>query len=273
MKHYCLVCHTEVRKHKKNNIYLKCSCCGLRFIQHAPNKNTIAKGLDNWAKEIIDDESGNNKPSKIINQRIDILNGLPLAKRKLLDVGCGKADFLITAKKSGFTVSGMDIAEPIIEQLKEKKIQSFRSLSDIQKNSFSTVTCFDVIEHTTNPRKFIENIHKILDSKGFLLLSTPNASSISARLLGESWWVFGPDGHYVLFTPKSIRMLLEMNGFSVVSIKTNTLTQWVHTRFQCVNRIGNKIIYCVLFFLLPSIFQSQLGDNLEVLAKKIKVRR
>jgi 2-polyprenyl-3-methyl-5-hydroxy-6-metoxy-1,4-benzoquinol methylase len=268
MNTYCPVCQSFVGEWKMKKSYRECPSCGSYSVIHAPTKKIIVEGLNNWAHMMFQKQNVHSLPSKSIYQRVNTLIRLRLVGKKLLDVGCGKIDFLLAAKYAGFRVAGMDIAEPIIHQLQRYAIRAYRSLSEIQHNTFDVVTCFDVIEHTTNPKDLLLEIRKILKKNGTLLFSTPNASALSARLLGESWWVFGPDGHYVLFTPKGLRIFLENNGFSVVDMKTNTLTQWIQTRSTVINIIGNKIIYCLLFVFLPLIYTSKLGDNIDILAKK-----
>jgi 2-polyprenyl-3-methyl-5-hydroxy-6-metoxy-1,4-benzoquinol methylase len=266
----CLVCHCVSHKLHKNSKYYSCLSCGTFYVAKNKERKKIIRDLNIWAKEIIDTSKNTPSPSKTLYERVNILLQADLSGKKLLDVGCGIPDFLRAAKESGFRVSGMDVAEPIRKQLIKNKITAYTSFKGIQKSTFDVVTNFDVIEHTTNPVSFIREINKVTRKGGTLLLSTPNAASLSAKVLGESWWVFGPEGHYVLFTPKSIRILLEKNGYSIVDLKTNTLTQWIHTRFQFLNRIGNKIIYCMLFPFFPFLFFSELGDNIGVFAKKIR---
>jgi 2-polyprenyl-3-methyl-5-hydroxy-6-metoxy-1,4-benzoquinol methylase len=248
--------------------YRECPSCGSYCVIHVPTKKRIVEGLNTWAKEITSEENVNELPSKYIYQRVNTLTRLQSIGKKLLDVGCGKVDFLLAAKHAGFSVAGMDIAEPIIHLLQRHAIRAYRTLSEIPNNSIDVVVCFDVIEHTTNPKDLLTKIHKVLKKNGTVYLTTPNAVSLSARLLGESWWVFGPDGHYILFTPQSIRNVLETNGYSVISLKTNTLTQWIHTRFPIFNRIGNKIIYCVLRPFFPLLFRLTMGDTIEIIAQK-----
>jgi SAM-dependent methyltransferase len=272
MKRYCLVCHSALGIVHPHEDYLKCIRCGSFCVNRIPKKREIITGLNRWADEITYDEDQPIHPTKTMYQRVNTLIHLHHNGKKLLDVGCGKIDFLVTAKNAGFDVSGMDIAGPIIKQLVRNMIPAYTSLTKIEDSVFDVVTCFDVIEHTTDLKSFMDEICRVMKQKGIVFLSTPNASSISAKLLGKSWWVFGPDGHYVLCTPIGLRRLLERSGFSIISFETNTITQWIHTKSQVVNKIGNKIIYCILFPLLPFLYRQGLGDNIEVIAKKTSTR-
>jgi SAM-dependent methyltransferase len=263
----CMVCHSVLTT-RTDHAYKVCPSCGIYYVRKMPKKRKIIQSLNEWAKGIIENKPPPTKPTKCIYQRVNTLTRYHRVGRKLLDVGCGKIDFLLYAKKSGFEVSGMDIADPVIKQLMDNHICAYRTFPEIQDSAFDMVTGFDVIEHTTNPKQFLTEIRRITKKDGLLLLSTPNSSSLSARLLGEHWWVFGPEGHYVLFSLIGIRKALEQCGYSILHIETNTITQWIHTRLGLVNNIGNKILYLLLFPLLPFLFRVGLGDNIEVIARK-----
>jgi 2-polyprenyl-3-methyl-5-hydroxy-6-metoxy-1,4-benzoquinol methylase len=268
-----MVCHSVLNTCKDSHAYQACASCGTYYVRKIPKKKKIIQSLNEWAKGIIENKPFDVQPSKCIYQRVNTLTHFHDAGSKLLDVGCGKMDFLLYAKKSGFNVSGMDIADPVIKQLIDNNIPAYRTFPEIQDETFDVVTGFDVIEHTTDPIQFLAEIRRITKKGGVLLLSTPNSLSLSARILGEHWWVFGPDGHYVLFSLIGIRKALEQNGYSILHIETNTMTQWIHTRLGVVNSIGNKILYCIVFPFLPFLFRIGLGDNIEVIARKTEIMK
>jgi hypothetical protein len=78
----------------------------------------------------------------------------------------------------------------------------------------------------------------------------------------------GPEGHYILFTPRSLSELLKRHGFTVKQVRTDTLTQWFQPADTLVNAVLNKIVYCLLFPFFPLLFHFGLGDNIEICAKK-----
>lgn len=270
MKKCCDICHSSFGKLQQKKKYQQCKFCGTFFVIRVPSKEKIITSLNAWAKGIVQQDYSISPLSKVVHRRLKTVYGFFQKRHSLIDVGCGRIEFLLYAKKLGFLVSGLDIAEPIIKQLHDSHIPAFTSLSQISDETFDIVTNFDVIEHTTNPRNFLKEINRITKKNGTLYLSTPNAASISARLLGESWWVFGPKGHYTLFSPVSIRVLLDQFGFSIISMETNTITQWFHSGSVILNKVGNKIVYSLLYPFLPYLFQHGFGDNIEVIAKKIR---
>jgi 2-polyprenyl-3-methyl-5-hydroxy-6-metoxy-1,4-benzoquinol methylase len=264
---YCLVCRAPLVNSNRKNFYLKCSLCGTYFVKRALGQNKIVADLNNWANNLLHEENIPRNSNSVSYQRVNTLIRYHPGK-KILDVGCGKGEFLQEANNAGFRVYGTDIAKPIRSYLKKIHIPSFSSVSEVDDNSFDVVTIFDVIEHTPDPHRFISELCRVLKPGGILMVSTPNAASLSARFLKESWWVFGPEGHYVLFTPESLKILLKQHGCTIIDSQTNTLTQWMQTSSPLINTIGNKIIYCILYFFLPYIFRTGMGDNIEVVARK-----
>ena len=84
----------------------------------------------------------------------------------------------------------------------------------------------DVIEHLTNPEKFLEQLRRQLDhAPKKLVLTTPNIAFIVQRLmLAGGQFNYGKAGildrtHTRLFTFRSIRHLLRDAGFRIKAIK------------------------------------------------------
>ena len=111
----------------------------------------------------------------------------------------------------------------------------------IASDSVDFVYSLEVIEHLWNCDAFISNIRRILKSKGFLLITTPNFTAWYNRLLvplgvlpvhyevsfnkkyGRVLKPLGeggkPAGHIRLFTPFALSRLLEDNGFKILNCK------------------------------------------------------
>jgi SAM-dependent methyltransferase len=76
---------------------------------------------------------------------------------------------------------------------------------------------FDVIEHIDPPRRTLERVHELLRPRGLLLLVTPDAASLSARVLGRRWPHLLPE-HVVCFSRDGLRRLLAATGFDVFDV-------------------------------------------------------
>jgi 2-polyprenyl-3-methyl-5-hydroxy-6-metoxy-1,4-benzoquinol methylase len=247
--------------------YTKCNKCFSLFLSHPPRKQNIQRGLNEW----VTDQLKNFPPkiTKLEQSRIHTLYIYGMLRGLLLDVGCGMGAFALTAQNSGFQVSVVDIVKPVLEKLSSLGIVSYTSLKEVKRKQ-DCVSCFDVIEHTTDPNHFIKDVVSCMKLRAVLYITTPNGNSLSAKILKEKWWVFGPDGHYILFTPQSLSDLLIKNGFEILNVSTNTLTQWIYRPDKFWKKVLNKIQYVLLFPFLPVLYQSHLGDNIEIVARKIR---
>jgi hypothetical protein len=71
----------------------------------------------------------------------------------------------------------------------------------------------------TDPSAFLLEIKRILTANGWLIISTPNIAGFQARLMGEKWRSAIAD-HIILYSRKTLGLLLKRNGFEICRIKT-----------------------------------------------------
>ncbi len=114
-----------------------------------------------------------------------IVAGSPHA---ILDVGCGSGWFDFRLRdKFGYsgTIAGVDVSPhnislfiTEISKRAEGKITAFAANGEslpFADNTFDKVVMTEVLEHVANPRRVIEEAHRVLRDTGELLLSTPSA--------------------------------------------------------------------------------------------------
>ncbi len=101
---------------------------------------------------------------------------------RILDIGCGEgfgSRYLFD--NGAVEVLGIDIDPQLIERAKDKygrdgvefAAQRAEEL-DHHTKKFDLVTCFQVLEKSTNPDQLLHQIHKILNSGGEAVISTVN---------------------------------------------------------------------------------------------------
>lgn len=84
----------------------------------------------------------------------------------------------------------------------------------------AVVAMYHVLEHMEEPRAFLELTASTCLPGGLLVLKTPNAASLPARLLGGWWeWAAVPE-HVHLFTPDSLTLLLRQTGWEPIDSRT-----------------------------------------------------
>ncbi|MBU0619371.1 class I SAM-dependent methyltransferase [Patescibacteria group bacterium] len=262
----CPVCTNKKTKDGLTG-YNKCVSCLSLYATSMPSAKKITERINYWGKKFV----GNPKNEPILQSNYERAGFLSKytkkGKRKLIDVGCGNGNFLRCAKQANYDISGMDISSPIVEYLQALNVPLYNSLKSIKDKYFDIVTCFDVIEHTTNPRPFLTSIKRILKKDGLFMITTPNGAGVSATILKNRWWVLGPSDHYVLFNPRSLPMLLEKVGFTIINIQTDTLTQWFQSSCPIFNKVANKLVYLGFLPFKKHLFNKGLGDNIQVLTR------
>ena len=130
------------------------------------------------------------------------------------------------------------------------------------------MTCLDVIEHVSSPKKLLAGIHRILKKDGVLCIVTPDIGSLISRILGENWWHIRPD-HIYYFTEETISLLLLSQGYRVEKIGRY---RWTFSLNYWISRFENKLpfVYKLLTFLKDRHFLTiNFHDSLEVYARKV----
>ncbi len=154
-------------------------------------------------------------------------------EKKILDVGCGEGITLekLVEKFPNRLIKGIDYSLENVKVCKEFNLPV--ELGNVyqmnfENNSFDCCLFMEVIEHLENPLKALEEIHRILCSKGLLLLVFPHDLPFKlARLVCLKFdEAFTPSGHIKQWNPREMCQLLEQTGFSIIAIKYLPLLFW-----------------------------------------------
>jgi SAM-dependent methyltransferase len=138
-------------------------------------------------------------------------------RRGAIDIGTGDGAFLAELLRHGFTdVQGVEpSAAPVATAAPELRglirNQPFHA-ADFAAGSFSLVTCFQTIEHVPDPLALCRDARGLLKPGGALYLVCHNRRALLARLLGEKSPIYDVE-HLQLFSPASVRAMLERAGF------------------------------------------------------------
>ena len=140
-----------------------------------------------------------------------------------LDIGAGDGALCGELKTRGLSdVIGLEPSSAPIasasEQVRDCLRQEMFSPGLFPPAQFSLVTCFQTIEHVSNPAQLCQEAARLLKPGGALCLVAHNRRALSCRMLGRRSPIFDIE-HLQLFSPSSLRRLLEDSGLKSVVVK------------------------------------------------------
>lgn len=91
------------------------------------------------------------------------------------------------------------------------------SSKDVDKESLSTAIIIHTLDHVLNPRNLLSELYKSLQPGGCVLIVTHDESSFLAKILRKKWPPYTLQ-HPHLFNPQTMRLLLQSEGFDVLTI-------------------------------------------------------
>lgn len=158
-------------------------------------------------------------------------------KNLLVDVGCGRGDFMIAFKNHGLKVEGLDNSDFSVSELAKNgitvhKINIATARWPLAENSADIVFSKSVLEHLHNPEHFMNEAYRILKPGGRIIIMTPDWEKVMN--------IFYDDHTHVQpYTIRSLKKLLLMTGFrEVLSERFYQLpVYWRHPRLSTVSKI------------------------------------
>lgn len=159
--------------------------------QDALVKEHFEKHAEDWQSIYLVKEL----PSLIIQQRqayvLNYVDTLDLKKgARILDLGCGAGLTSLKLSQRGFIVVGIDISENMLELARKNctkvglECNATFQLGNaeelvLQDNSFDTVIAMGVIEYLKWDRWALQEIHRVLKPRGYLIVTVPNMIRLS----------------------------------------------------------------------------------------------
>lgn len=145
---------------------------------------------------------------------IPLLKGLG-SEARILDLGCGNGAFLKLLKQKGYPrVCGVDISEEQVRIAVDTGCDAvvadvFDYLAE-RKDQFDAVVGLDFIEHFQKDElmTLVPLMHDALKPGGRLILQTPNGQGLFPHSI-----IYGDMTHSTIFTPGSLKHLLQQAGF------------------------------------------------------------
>ncbi len=143
------------------------------------------------------------------------------ASSPVLDLGCGRGEWLELLRERGFTAAGVDLNESMIEQCRERGLEVASAdvmeyLQGLPDASRGAITAFHLIEHLPFRVlvRFVQECLRVLQPNGVVIFETPNPDNIVVGAT-EFW---GDFTHQRPVLPASVAFLAEQTGFVDVRV-------------------------------------------------------
>ncbi|KKQ98459.1 MAG: hypothetical protein UT24_C0004G0082 [Candidatus Woesebacteria bacterium GW2011_GWB1_39_12] len=105
---------------------------------------------------------------------------------RLLDIGCGNGNYVVDENRKIISwATGIDVSKKVVERnqcLDEIVIGNIEKIP-FKDNSFDCVSGLWVLEHLENPEKVLDQIYRVLKSKGKFIFVAPNINYLPLRLV------------------------------------------------------------------------------------------
>jgi len=180
----------------------------MAFVNPMPTEEAIARL---YPPDYLKDKQGN------LSMYDRMMTFLPRgAGGRLLDVGCGRGDFINHASRSGWRVEGVDLLKWDSPHNVPIRVGDFLNM-DLGEAQYDAVTAWALLEHVRKPSLFFRKVAGLLSREGVFVFVVPNfgAPGMSVSCTEDI------PRHLHLFTPRGVAAHLRTHGMEASSIIHN----------------------------------------------------
>jgi 2-polyprenyl-3-methyl-5-hydroxy-6-metoxy-1,4-benzoquinol methylase len=204
-----------------------------------------------------------------------------VAQGRLLEVGCGYGLLLDEARRRGYDVEGVELSVEAVRYARDRLGLSVRemALEDAALDAasdgerYDAVLAVDVLEHLDDPVIAIERLCPLLAPDGALLITTPDPSSLVARIAGSRWWCYEP-AHACLIPRDTLRELMYARGLvlaeDVTSAQSFTLGYWLTCLSERSGRAEGAVARVTARLPRGMMLTASLRDERVLLARQVE---
>lgn len=221
----CISCKSEEFKPYCADV-AQCKRCGLVVAEEIPTAKELHDLYQQdyfFGMEYADYEA--DRPALMANfkKRIARLKKSGALKKGdfVVELGCAYGYFLDLISDVAGDHIGFDVSEEGVEKARKRghntTTKDFLKYK-IKDNSVDLVVMWDVIEHLTEPHKYIEKISRILKPGGHIALTTGDVEALIARRRGGEWRMIHPPTHVYYFSPRTLNLLFNQHQLKITEV-------------------------------------------------------
>jgi 2-polyprenyl-3-methyl-5-hydroxy-6-metoxy-1,4-benzoquinol methylase len=201
---------------------------------------------------------------------------------KLLDIGCGNGHFIFFLQKLGWDCTGIELDKGAAElgrvnyhvNILTEKLPT----ASLSYDYFNVITMYHVIEHLHKPDVYVKECYKLLQSGGFLIITTPNINSLVHKQFKQNWFALDPPRHLTIWSAKALSDFIKSYGFEIVKCSTSFRCSAFNYQksdeiaLKSTTNFDHKISLGAYLFslknLVLSLIKNDYGEEIQIIAKK-----
>ena len=176
-----------------------------------------------------------------------LIAGAGQKDKPIIDIGCGRGEWLELLKDNGFSAYGIDINTMMVERslsfgLDARHADLMAHLHSIEDAARGAVTAFHVVEHLPFGTlvDFLDEALRVLMPGGVLILETPNPETMR---VGATTFYNDPT-HRNPLMPEVLRFIVQHRGFSEVEVlKLHPFTQGLLQEKTADAEMLNEVLF------------------------------
>lgn len=255
---------------------VKCTICGLVYANPQASFNRYEEYYSNiYAHSDVGDlEYQINYMRQFKEHHRDYFKDLnsKMTPGKFLDVGCSIGSMVQAAQEMGWEGYGVELSKTYCNYAKNIEGIEHIFCGDIfsaqfKDNYFNHIYMWHVIEHVTDPKKFLMEIQRILKPGGELVIGTPHINGfhikinyLLKRLRGAYPKQVTVDHHTYEFSPKTIKRILKDCGFLIINLEC----YWPTNRAENINRNWKGKLQDIIADIVAYFFPDTKGYHMRI---------
>jgi 2-polyprenyl-3-methyl-5-hydroxy-6-metoxy-1,4-benzoquinol methylase len=190
----------------------QCSGCGLVQLSNNPVP---------YYREVIRATSFSEEMRKFrLNQFGSFIEKFSLKGKKIIEIGCGRGEYLSLMKQSGVDAYGLEHSPDSVAQCKYDSLKILKGFVDsgdyrIDNAPFEAFYILNFLEHLPDPNAVLRGIHKNVTDDAIGLVEVPNFNMILRKKLFSEFI----SDHLSYFTKETLITTLKLNGFDIIECK------------------------------------------------------
>ncbi len=151
------------------------------------------------------------------NQFKEFVKKYSLKNKKVIEIGCGKGEFVSLMRDAGTNAYGIEYSPESVEECRKSGLNVTKHYIEDSKERLpnSPYDCFFIMnffEHLPDPNSVLRALHNSLSDDGLGLIEVPNFDMIIRNNLFSEFI----SDHLFYFSKDTLRLTLERNGFEIV---------------------------------------------------------